>query len=149
MPRTYTNLLTHIIFSTKNRLPQIRAEMKRDLHAYLWGIATKTAGVPVAINGMPDHVHLLISLRPDVSASEAVRVLKSNSSKWAHEELGQPRFAWQLGFSAFSVSKSNVAAVAKYIAEQEEHHQKMTFQHELISFLKKNGIEYDERYIWQ
>jgi putative transposase len=149
MPRTYTSLLTHIVFSTKNRLPQIRPEMKSNLHAYLWGTAAKTAGVPFAINGTEDHVHLLIGLRPDVSPSDAVRVLKANSSKWVHEELGQHRFAWQLGFSAFSVSKSNVAAVAKYIADQEEHHKKLTFQQELIAFLKKNGIEYDERYIWQ
>ena len=149
MPRTYTSLLTHIIFSTKERKPQISAELRPKLHAYLWGIAKRSGASPIAVNGTSDHVHLLFGARPDTCIADLVRTLKSNSSKWMHEAHGQKFFAWQLGYAAFSVSKSNVGIVTRYIADQEQHHRKLTFQQELIAFLKKHEIEYDERYIWQ
>ena len=149
MPRTYTNLLFHIIFSTKDRLPQISQDLKPKLHGYLWGIAQESKAQPIALNGTADHVHLLAGLKPDTNVSDFVRTLKANSSKWIHQERGIRRFAWQLGFAAFSVSHSNRPAVVRYIADQETHHRKRSFQEELISFLKRNRIEYDERYLWQ
>jgi len=104
-------------------------------------------GTPLIINGEPDHVHMLIRLRPTHSASEIMRLVKTNSSRWLREKHS-PRFAWQTGYGVFSVSESNVAAVSAYIADQHEHHKKHSFQEEFVAFLKKNHIEYDERYIW-
>lgn len=149
MPRTYTSLLTHIIFSTKERKPIIQSELQAKLHAYLWGIAKNSRCTPMAINGIGNHVHLLIGIRPDVCVADLVRTLKANSSKWVHQEWKQPGFAWQLGYAALSVSKSNLQQVARYIAEQQRHHRRVNFQQELVAFLRKHEIEYDERYIWQ
>jgi REP-associated tyrosine transposase len=149
MPRTYTKLLVHIIFSTRERRREIVPDLSTKLHGYLWGIAKNLKCTPLAVNGTDDHIHMLVGIRPDSSLSDLVRSLKSSSSKWVHDEQGRPRFAWQLGFAALSVSKSNAAAVSRYIAEQEQHHRKMSFQQELIAFLKKHAIEYDERYIWE
>jgi putative transposase len=149
MPRTYTKLLVHIIFSTKERRREIIPDLSTKLHGYLWGIAKNLKCTPLAVNGTDDHVHMLVGIRPDSSLSDFVRSLKSSSSKWVHEDQGRPRFAWQLGFAALSVSKSNATSVSRYIAEQEEHHRRMSFQQELIAFLKKHEIEYDERYIWE
>jgi len=98
---------------------------------------------------MEDHVHLLASLPPTVALADVLRFLKSNSFKWVHKKWPQrSTFAWQLGYAAFSVSKSNVAEVTNYIRNQEKHHRKITFQQELLALLRKHGIEYDERYIW-
>jgi putative transposase len=100
------------------------------------------------VNGTCDHVHMLLRVRPIHSAAEIMRVMKTNSSRWVREKF-DPKFAWQTGYGVFSVSESSVKAVTKYIAEQEEHHRKHSFQEEFVAFLKKNRIEYDERYIWQ
>ena len=148
MPHTFTSLLTHIIFSTKDRLHLIDDDLRPHLHAYLGGIVRELKGTPLIINGTDDHVHLLIALPPTVSLSDTLRVIKTNSSRWAHETRRRP-FAWQSGYGAFSVSRSNVAAVTHYIAQQEEHHRKVSFKEEFISFLKKHEIEFDERYIWE
>ena len=99
------------------------------------------------INGTADHVHMLLRIRPAQSAAEIVRVVKANSSKWVRAKWSSD-FAWQTGYGVFSVSESNVPAVKKYIAKQEEHHKKHSFQQEFLVFLKKNHVEYDERYIW-
>jgi putative transposase len=98
---------------------------------------------------MPDHVHLLMWFPPSVAIAEALRIVKTNSSRWARQKSGRRGFAWQTGYGAFSVSQSNAAAVVKYIREQEKHHQRVTFQEEFVSFLKKNGVRYDEQYIWE
>ena len=148
MSRTFTNLLTHVIFSTKDREPWIRSEIKVELHAYLGGLTRELKGKAYGINGTADHVHMLISLPPNVSTSDALRFLKSNSSGWIKDKWKKP-FAWQLGYGAFSVSKSNVPGVLKYIAKQEAHHRSVSFKDELIDFLRKHEIDYDERYIWQ
>jgi putative transposase len=150
MPHTYTNLLSHCIFSTKDRVPDIDADLLPKLCAYMGGIVRSIGGVALLINGVTDHVHLLASLPPALSMSDAMRLIKTNSSKWVHEQWpARAAFAWQTGYGAFSVSKSNVEAVSAYIAHQEEHHKTMTFQEEFIAFLTRHGIEYDERYIWQ
>jgi len=148
MAHTASNLLIHLIFSTKARQPLIRPEIRDDLFAYMGGIVAEIKGVALIVNGTADHVHLLIRIRPAQSVAEVARVVKANSSRWVHGKL-RARFAWQTGYSSFSVSQSNLPAVIKYIAGQEEHHRKHTFQEELVAFLKKNRIDYDERYIWE
>jgi putative transposase len=149
MGHTFTNLLSHIIFSTKERLPIIDTELRSRLFPYFGGIIDHLGGTPLAINGPCDHVHLLVKLRASASIATAVEKLKSNSSGWIHDEWPRRwRFAWQEGYAAFSVSQSHVPALLNYIARQEEHHRKVSFQEELLTYLKKHDIEYDERYIW-
>ena len=148
MAHTHSNLLVHIIFSTENRSPSINAAWRRDLHAYLGGIVRELGGKATAINGTADHVHLLVSMAPALALAELLRVLKANSTRWVKREKGSRNFAWQTGYAAYSVSQSSAAAVAQYINEQEAHHRGITFQEEYLKFLKKNQIDYDERFIW-
>jgi len=147
LSHTAGNLVLHLIFSTKDRRPLITNEIRNDLFAYLGGIIRGMNGTALIINGTADHVHMLVRIRPVQAAAEIARVVKANSSKWVHEKWNTC-FAWQTGYGAFSVSESNVPAVSRYIAAQEEHHRRVTFQEEYVAFLKKNKIEYDERYIW-
>ena len=148
MAHTYSNLLTHIIFSTKNREPLINSAMRDELLAYMGGIVRNLGGVLSTANARPDHVHLLWSLPPAVATAEAVRTVKTNSSRWVHNERNDHGFDWQIGYGAFSVSASQTPVVVRYIADQEEHHRKTKFQEEFVAFLKKNRIPYDERYVW-
>ena len=147
MPHTCGNIVLHFIFSTHERRPLIKPEFRADLFAYLGGIVREMNGTALIVNGTADHVHMLLRIRPMHSAAEIVRVIKANSSKWARAKWNS-RFAWQTGYGAFSVSESNVSAVTRYIAAQEEHHRKRSFQEEFIDFLKKNGISYEEQYLW-
>jgi putative transposase len=147
MPHTAANILLHFIFSTKARRPLIKPEFRDDLFAYLGGIIREMKGTALIINGANDHVHMLVRARPVQSAAEIARVVKTNSSRWVRGKHSAA-FAWQTGYGVFSVSDSNVAAVTKYIARQEEHHKKRSFQEEYVAFLKKNHVEYDPRYIW-
>ena len=150
MSRTFTHLVTHVVFSTKDREPLITSDIRAEMHAYLGGLILELKGKAHAVNGMADHVHMLIHLPPTIAPSDALRFIKANSSRWVRDKW--PRrssFAWQLGYGAFSVSKSSIPGVLDYIHNQEHHHRKMTFQEEFIDFLKKHEIEYDERYIWK
>jgi REP element-mobilizing transposase RayT len=139
--------LLHLIFSTLGRRPLIKPEFRGDLFAYLGGIVREMNGTALIINGTGDHVHMLLRVRPVHSSAEMERVVKTNSSRWVREKWSS-EFAWQTGYAVFSVSESSVAAVTKYIAGQEEHHKKHSFQEEFVAFLKKNHVEYDEKYIW-
>jgi len=145
---TAGNVILHLIFSTKDREPLITPEIRNDLFAYLGGIIRELKGTALIVNGTSDHVHLLVRIRPVHAVAQIARLVKANSSKWVHEKWNT-RFAWQTGYGAFSVSESNVSVVSQYIAEQEEHHKKHTFQEEYVAFLRKNSIPYDERYIWE
>jgi putative transposase len=147
MSHTSSNIVLHVIFSTQGRRPLIKADFRADLFAYLGGIVREMNGTALIVNGIADHVHMLVRIRPAHSPAEIARVVKANSSRWVHEEW-DAGFAWQTGYGVFSVSESSVTAVTKYIAEQEEHHRKHSFQEEYITFLKKNKVVYDERYIW-
>jgi len=150
MGHTYTNLLTHIIFSTKDRLPYIRAERREEVFAYMGGILRELKGTALNVNGTEDHVHMLVCLPAAVSVARAAEIVKTNSSRWIHEyRVLHRRFAWQTGYAAFSVSESQSGAVAKYITNQEDHHRRITFQEELIAFLERAHIAYDSRYIWK
>ena len=122
-------------------------KLRPSYFAYLGGLTRELKGKAYGINGTTDHVHMLISLPANVSVSEAMRFIKSNSSGWVHDKW-QRAFAWQLGYGAFSVSKSNVPEVLKYIAKQEAHHRRISFRDEFVDFLQKHEIQYDKRYIW-
>jgi REP element-mobilizing transposase RayT len=149
MAHTFTNLLSHVIFSTKDRLPLLTPDLRSDTLAYLGGITRKLQGKLMESNARPDHVHCLLSLPPTLAVAEALRVLKSSSSLWIHEKRRRAAFAWQIGYGAFSVSQSNVEDVVSYIRRQDEHHRKVSFKEEFITLLKRHGIAYDERYIWE
>lgn len=149
MARTYTNLLTHIIFSTKGRQRFITDEIKPRLHSYIGGIVRELHGTAYSVGGVSDHVHLLVSMPPAISISDAVRTIKTNSTRWIkQQDDALSNFEWQSGYGAFSVSQSNMNDVVKYIAEQDEHHRTQTFQEEYLTFLKRHGIEYDNRYVF-
>ncbi len=150
MPHSFTNLLTHIVFSTKGRVPLIDQELKPQLLAYMGGILREIQGSALLINGTADHVHLLMRLPATVALANALRTLKTNSSRWVHERWpARADFAWQTGYGAFSVSQSNAATVLRYITNQEIHHRKASFQQEMLAYLRRNKIEYDERHMWE
>lgn len=149
MSHTFTNLLVHMVFSTKGRVSCITTEMQMELYPYLGGLTRKLKGKAYAINGIEDHVHLLASLPPTVSVSDALKFIKANSSGWLGKKFSKRNFVgWQVGYGAFSVSKSAVPDVVDYIQRQKEHHKRFDFKTEFLSLLKKHEIEYDERYIW-
>jgi REP element-mobilizing transposase RayT len=145
---TFTHLLYHVVFSTKQREPWIDKELQPRLYEYLGGITDNLNGHPVIFGGIADHVHMLLYLPPTLAVSDALRVLKANSSKWVHETFPDRRFAWQTGFGAFTVSRSQRNVVTDYISRQEAHHAERTFQEEFRELLNRHELEYDERYIW-
>jgi len=147
LPHTSGNVVLHFIFSTRARRPVIKPQFRANLFAYLGGIVREMQGTALIINGTADHVHMLVRIRPAHSAAEIARVVKTNSSRWLHLS-GFADFAWQTGYGVFSVSESNVPAVTEYIAAQEEHHRRRSFQDEFLTFLRKNNVLYDARYIW-
>ncbi len=116
------------------------------MHEYLGGTVKGLDGISQGVGGTADHVHLLVGLKPTHCLSDFLRELKKSSSVWAIEKIGAAGFAWQKGYAAFTVSASACEAVQKYIAGQEEHHQRKTFREELIAFLQKSGVTYDDRY---
>jgi len=149
MAHTESNLVLHMIFSTKDRAGLITQDVRADLFSYLGGIVREMGATALIINGTADHVHMLIRIRPAQSPAEIVRVVKANSSRWIRiREKNRRRFAWQTGYGVFSVSESSVTEVSRYIAQQEERHKKRTFQEEYMAFLKRNNVSYDEGYIW-
>jgi putative transposase len=150
MGHTYTNILTHVIFSTKDRLPYMTDDRRADVFAYIGGIVRELKGAALNVDGVADHVHVLVRLPAAMALAKAVEIMEANSSRWIHEHRVLHRtFAWQSGYAAFSVSESNVDAVAKYIGNQQEHHRRVTFQEELIALLERSHVHYDERYIWK
>lgn len=149
MPSIHISLHAHVIFSTKQCRPILEAEWRGRLHAYLGGAIRGVEAVPVAIGGAADHVHLLLGLKATHRLTDIVREIKQGSSNWLNYVFDIEGFAWQSGFGAFSVSPSALGAVGKYIAQQELHHRRKTFQEEYIEFLSKSGVVYDERYLWE
>jgi REP element-mobilizing transposase RayT len=148
MPQSLACLHLHLIFSTKNRAPLIAGSIRDQLHGYIAGVL-KNIGCPaILINSVDDHVHMLIELSRTVTVSQVVEEVKKSSSKWMKADGKSPSFSWQAGYAVFAVSESNVPAVGKYIADQEEHHRKKSFQEELRDFLDRHQVKYDERYVW-
>ena len=150
MAHTFTNLLTHIIFSTKDRMPTLEPDLKQRLFPYMGGIFRELGATAHLINGPTDHVHILASIPAKLAPAEIVGTVKSNSSGWIHKEFSAQRlFSWQVGYAAFSVSHSQKQTILNYIAKQKEHHRKMSFREELVAFLEKHEIEYEEKYLWE
>jgi REP element-mobilizing transposase RayT len=149
MAGKHLSMLVHFVWSTSNREPWISHEWRDPLYAYIGGIMNNKRAKLLAAGGIYDHIHLYASLPSTVSIADFVNAVKSNSSRWIHESYPKARaFAWQEGYGAFSVSKSQEAKVIHYINEQEEHHSKRDFKEELLDLLEKHGIGYDERYLW-
>ena len=147
MGHTCSNVLVHVVFATKNREKILTAAIRERLHAYLAQVVNDEGGATHAVNGGIEHVHILLRLPPRIALSDLMRRLKAHSSKWLRAGLS-PAFAWQQGYSAFSVSYSQYQTVRAYIENQEDHHRRSPYESELISLLKRNEIEYDERYLW-
>lgn len=140
----------HIIFSTKNRLPIINPNYEHELHRYIGGICNNMECHPAKIGGYSDHIHILCLLSKKVTLIKLVEEIKSNSSKWVKtKDESLKNFYWQNGYGAFSVNPSEVDIVIAYIANQHEHHKKITFQDEYRAFLKKYKVEFDEKYVWE
>ncbi len=150
MPQSLTNLLVHLIFSTKDRYPFLQdAPILAETHRYLGGLVKKLGGEAIAVGGVADHVHLLLVLPKTMTLSDMVRELKRASSLWIKSRCPHLKdFAWQGGCGAFSVGQGEVEVVRSYIHRQEEHHRAKTFQDEFRQFLIKYGITYDEKYLW-
>ena len=139
----------HCVFGTKRREQFIATDIQPHLYAYMGGIAKNHKIVPIAIGGMPDHVHLLLQMPSTLLVPRAMNLIKGSSSKWMNECYGnQFWFDWQDGYGAFTIGHSQVNRTVAYIRNQEEHHGKFTFEYEYMKFLKKNGVEYDPKYLW-
>ena len=147
MANTYSSLFYHIVFSTKHRKHWIKPDIEQRIWQYIGGIAQTHAMTALQVGGMPDHVHLLFALSRTLAMSKVVEEVKKGSSKWAKEHV-HPAFYWQSGYGIFAVSADEVPAVREYIATQEEHHRTRTFQDEYRDLLRRNGKEWDERYVW-
>jgi REP element-mobilizing transposase RayT len=148
MAHTFTATHTHIIFSTRQRAPLLIPDLRPRLFNYMGGIIRNLGGFPILLNGVEDHIHILAEVPPAKALSDLLRDLKGDSSRWAKETLSAESFAWQTGYAAFSVSKSNLQAVKTYIANQEQHHRRKTFQEEYLDFLHRHGIKYDQRFVF-
>jgi putative transposase len=149
MAETYASLYFHLVFSTKDRQPTLRAEDRERVWRYIGGIARKEEMKAMEVGGTADHIHALLSLAPTMAPATVAQILKGSSSKWINEALGLPtRFEWQEGYGAFSVSYSQIDKTIAYIRDQERHHRRKSFQQEYLGFLKRHRIKYDERHIW-
>lgn len=143
---SYTHLLYHIVFATKDRIPLIAASWEAELYKYLGGIIKNHGGEAIEINGMSEHLHVLSRLQPLPTIPDFMRELKASSSKWAKRH--QPKFSWQRRYAAFTVSESMCETVRKYIQNQKIHHAKQPFEDEFTDVLRLHNVEFDERYLW-
>ena len=150
MPQSLANILVHTIFSTKDRQPLLRdLALREELHRYLGGILTNLACPPIIVGGVEDHIHLLSGLARTCEPAAMVKELKRSSSLWLKTRSpGMQDFAWQSGYGIFSIGFSQIESARSYIAGQEEHHRKVSFQDELRHLLQRHEIAYDERYVW-
>jgi len=146
MPHSYVNDLLHVVFSTRERKPTIPAASFAELWAVLAGIGPNHRLTVIKIGGMAEHVHILFVLPADVTVAHAVQVFKANSSRWMHDRV--PKFAWQEGYGAFSVSASVAGAVKKYIENLAEHHKRRSFEEEFVMLLRKSGVAYDPKFVF-
>ena len=146
---SYISNLVHYVWGTESRRPVIKEDWKDRLYGYFGGILRNKKAKLISVGGMPDHVHVYASLPATVSISQIASALKSNSSRWVHENIPRAdKFGWQDGYGAFSVSKSAEPTLLRYIANQVEHHRKREFKEELIALLEKHEIDYEDRYLW-
>ena len=149
MANTYSQIYIQIVFAVKGRQNLVSTIWKDELYKYITGIVTNEGQKLIAINGMPDHIHILIGLKPDKSLSDLVRAIKANSSRFINEKGWiNNKFEWQTGFGAFSYSHSQLTNVINYIQKQEEHHNKKTFKEEYIDFLKAFDVDFKNEFIF-
>lgn len=149
MANTYTQLYFHIVFAVKGRSNYISEQWKDELYKYISGIIANKDQKLMIVNGMPNHVHLLIGTKPNCNLSDLIRDIKANSSKWINEKkFTNFHFEWQTGFGAFTVSQSGVPKAIEYIKNQEEHHRKKTFKEEYVEFLKAYQIDFKDEYLF-
>lgn len=144
---SHTHLLYHLVFGTKDHFPLISPSWESELYKYLGGIIRNHKGVPIEINGMPEHTHVFARLDPTFALSDLVRDMKAGSSKWVRR-THQPKFAWQRRYGAFTVSESASTVVREYVRNQKIHHQKRTFEDEYSGLLRQHNVEFDEKYLW-
>jgi REP element-mobilizing transposase RayT len=150
MPNTYTQIYIQVVFTVQNRISLIRNEWKDELYKYITGIIQNNGHKLIAINGVADHLHIFIGMKPSQSLSDLMQDVKGDSSKWINEKgFVKGKFEWQAGFGGFSYSLSQIDQVVKYIQNQEIHHAKKTFLQEYIEFLEKFKVPYDERYLFK
>lgn len=150
MPDTYSQIYIQIVFAVKYRKSMIHHSWEDDLYKYITGIIQNKGQKLIAINGMPDHIHIFIGMKPSCNLSDLVREIKKSSNNYINEmNLTQTNFRWQEGFGAFSYSQSHIDNVVKYINNQKQHHSKQTFKEEYVDFLKKFVIDYDEKYLFE
>ena len=146
---SYVSSYYHCVFSTKERRPLISTELRERLWPFLGGIARQNHMKAIEVGGMPDHVHIVLSLPSTLSIAKALQLIKGGSSKWVHETFPEHRFfGWQIKYGAFGVSVSQLDKIIQYIKDQRVHHRRMTFQEEFLALLKKHRVDYDERYLW-
>jgi putative transposase len=149
MAGTFSKIYIHVVFAVKGRECLIQKEWEERLYQYITGIIRAKEQKLIAINGMPDHIHIFIGMKPSCCLSDLVREVKKSSNDFINEnKLSKFKFSWQEGYGAFSYSHSQIDAVAKYILNQKKHHRKITFKEEYVNFLKKFEIEHDEKYLF-
>jgi REP element-mobilizing transposase RayT len=150
MPQSLSRILVHTVFSTKERRPFLQDKLLREeLHRYLGGIVAKLECQPIIVGGVEDHVHLLSTLSRTCQAAEMVKEAKRGSSLWLKSKRPElSEFSWQNGYGIFSIGHSQVEVAREYIARQDEHHKKVSFQDKFREFLRRYEIEFDERYVW-
>ncbi|WP_100629049.1 IS200/IS605 family transposase [Algoriphagus formosus] len=150
MANTYTQIHIQVVFAVQNRISLIQAHWKEELYKYITGIIQNHEHKVLQINGMPDHIHILIGFRPTQALSILMKMVKEDSSKWINSRrLAKGKFSWQSGYGAFSYSKDQIPRVTKYIQNQEKHHSKKSFIEEYLELLKIHEVEYDQRYIFK
>ncbi len=149
MPQSLSQIIVHVVFSTKHRTPWLDEDIRESLFAYIATVLKSDGHVPILVGGHDDHVHLLFGLARTISIADMVKHVKVSSSMWIKEQFENRKgFAWQSGYGAFGVAYSSVNAAIAYISNQNEHHKKLSFQEEFRKLMEENGIDIDERYVW-
>jgi REP element-mobilizing transposase RayT len=149
MPQSLSNILVHLVFSTKDRNPWIEDDWRDDLHSYIGGVVRRCGGDLLAAGSVEDHIHLLFPLPRTITVADLVKEIKAGSSRWIHQEGCRPKdFHWQAGYGIFSISPGHKESVMRYIGNQREHHLTISFKDEYLRLLAKYGISHDERYVW-
>jgi len=150
MPQSLSLVIVHLVFSTKDRAPFIQPEMRPRLHAYMAEVARSLGCMAYRVGGVADHVHLALTLPRTLTQSDLVKELKTTSNHWLEKQdrAAYMEFGWQRGYGIFSIGKSQLPDLVRYIEDQESHHAKRTFQDEFRAMLDKYGVEYDEAYVW-
>jgi putative transposase len=149
MTQSLADVILHVVFSTKERKPLIHSSIEEELYRYICGICNRLQSPIIKINGVEDHIHLLLQLGRTITISKLIGEIKSSSSQWIKTKGEQyHNFTWQSGYGGFSVSRPNLGTAKKYLSRQKEHHKKITFKEEFLIILQHAEISYDEKYLW-